>query len=566
MLPVEVDSAHTRACRAVQLVASRFVAARSAVPAEEPSAATVERRVRRTRAAGGTARRCRADRGAALVAVAVALLAACAARAAGTPAAKFGFDDVTVRAQELAKDSFKDPRGEVPPWLTQISYDQWRDIRFRPDRALWKGRKLPFEVQFFHPGFYYDRTVKVNVVEDGSVRPVQFSPSDFDYGRNDFASRVPQNLGFAGFRVHAPIKKRDYYDEVIVFLGASYFRAVGKDEVFGLSARGIAIDTALSSGEEFPYFREFWIVTPAPTTKELTVYALLDSVSLTGAYQFVIRPGEQTATAVDARVFLRREPKKLGIAPLTSMFFHGENSMRPADDFRPEVHDSDGLLVNFSSGEWLWRPLDNPHALQVSDFRASDIRGYGLIQRDRSFEHYQDLETRPEFRPSAWVVPRTGWGEGQVELVEIPTKSDTNDNIVTYWVPNNPPEPGTMGAWSYTIYWYGDAPDVSPGGRVVATRRDRGTAEGAYRFVIDFAGKKLDALPADTVLRGVVTIASGDETAELLDQQVVKNPATGGWRLTFQIRPKRNDPVELRAFLDQGGNSLTETWSTVVVP
>src|SRR5262249_47540238 len=256
--------------------------------------------------------------------------------------------------------TFEAPKARVPEWLGKITYDQWRDIRFRADQTLWRDKGLPFQVQFFHPGLYYDRTVKVNVIDGGSGKLQDFSPSQFDYGRNDFASKVPQDLGYAGFRVHAPIKKPDYFDEVIVFLGASYFRAVGKQQVFGMSARGIAIDTALPSGEEFPYFKEFWLVTPEAGAKELTIYAMLDSPSLTGAYRFVVRPGDQTAVAVDARIFLRREGKKLGIAPLTSMFFHGENSSPWREDFRPEVHDSDGLLVNFASGEWLWRPLDNP--------------------------------------------------------------------------------------------------------------------------------------------------------------------------------------------------------------
>ena len=481
------------------------------------------------------------------------------------PAGAFGFEDVTAKAQALSKSSYQEP-AQAPSWLRDLTYDQWRDIRFRPERALWKDQKLPFQVQFFHPGLYYDRPVAISVVSDGGVKPLGFSPNDFDYGRNEFASRVPQNLGYAGFRVHAPIKKPNYYDEVIVFLGASYFRAVGKNEVFGLSARGLAVDTALSSGEEFPYFREFWLVTPKAKDKQLTVYALLDSPSVTGAYQFVIDPGEQTAVAVVARLFPRRKIEKLGIAPLTTMFFVGENSQRTYEDFRPEVHDSDGLLINFNSGEWLWRPLDNPRTLRVSSFRTAHPLGYGLLQRDRDFDHYQDLETRPELRPSAWIAPQGNWGEGRVELVEIPTKADINDNVVAFWVPNKPPEPGAMGSYAYTLYWYSDNPSVSPSGRVVATRRDRGTADNAYRIVIDFDGKKLESLPEDTVLRGVVTIASGDDTAELLDQQVVKNPVTGGWRLTFQIRPLKGDPVELRAFLDQGGNSLTETWSDVVRP
>jgi glucans biosynthesis protein len=479
-------------------------------------------------------------------------------------ASGFDFDDVTARAQALAKENFQAPP-LVPDWLRQITYDQWRDVRFRPERALWRDKRLPFQVQFFHPGLYYDRVVGISVVDDRGAQMVPFSPNDFDYGRNDFASRVPQNLGFAGFRVHAPIKSKTYFDEVIVFLGATYFRAVGKQEVFGLSARGLAIDTALPGGEEFPYFREFWLVKPAAGAKRMVIYALLDSPSVTGAYQFSIQPGEQTAVSVDARLFPRGAIEKLGIAALTSMFHHGENSPR-LEDFRPEVHDSDGLLLNFGSGEWLWRPLDNPRELRVSSFRTVHPRGFGLIQRDRNFDHYQDLETRPELRPSAWVAPHGDWGEGRIELVEIPTKSDTNDNVVAFWVPAKLPEPGGMAAWSYTVYWYGESAQHSPSGRVVATRRDRGTAEGAYRFVIDFAGKKLESLPADTVLRGVVTIASGEQSAELLDQQVVKNPVTGGWRLSFQIRPLGNDPVELRAFLDQAGNSLTETWSDVIMP
>ncbi len=522
--------------------------------------------------------------------MAALLVAACVGLEANTRAAvAFEMQDVTAKAQELAKTPYQDPKVQVPEWLTKITYDQWRDIRFRPEYTLWRDQHFAFQVQFFHPGLYYNRIVAMNVVDAKGVHPVPFSPSQFDYGHNDFASKVPQNLGYAGFRIHAAFKKTDYYDEVIVFLGASYFRAVGTDEVFGLSARALAIDTAEPSGEEFPYFKEFWLVTPspaakepppkgtkkkakakatdeppAPPLKEMTIYALLDSPSLTGAYRFTVAPGDHTIVTVEGRVFIRQAVQKLGIAPLTSMFFHGEDTTRQFEDFRPEAHDSDGLLLSFESGEWLWRPLDNPRTLQVSGLHTVKPRGFGLVQRDRDFEHYQDLETRAEQRPSVWVTPRGDWGDGNVELVEIPTKSDTNDNIVAFWAADKPAKAGDLVAFTYALDWYGDDSTRPPGGRVVATRRDRGTAEGAYRFVVDFAGKELDALPADTVLRGVISVASKEEAAELLDQQVVKNPATGGWRLTFQVRPKKT-PVELRAFLDQGGNALTETWSYVLL-
>ena len=478
----------------------------------------------------------------------------------------FDLENVAAQARKLAQEPMKDAKVQVPEWLTKISYDQWRDIRFRPDQTLWKDQASPFQIQLFHPGLYYDRTVAINVVDAKGAHRLHFSPSQFDYGRNDFASKVPQDLGYAGFRIHAPIKTRKYFDEVIVFLGATYFRGVGKNQGFGLSARGLAIDTALSSGEEFPYFTEFWLVPPGPKAREATIYALLDSRSLTGAYRFVIKPGEQTTVAVEGRLFLRREVQKIGIAPLTSMFYRGENTTREFDDFRPEVHDSDGLLMNHGTGEWLWRPLDNPRSLQVSRLRTPSLRGFGLIQRDRDFASYQDLETRSELRPSGWVTPHGNWDSGYVELIEIPTKSSTNDNIVAYWVPDKQPRPGEPYSFAYTLSWYGDDPARPPSGRTIATRRDSGNKEGAQRFVIDFAGKALSAIPADQVLRGDVTIAAEDGSAELLDQHVIKNPVTGGWRLTFQVRQKRNTPVELRAFLDKNNDTLTETWSYVLTP
>jgi len=480
-------------------------------------------------------------------------------------AAAFGLDDVTAMARQLAQQDFHDTKDTVPDWLVNISYDQWRDIRFRPEKALWADTGSPFRIQFFHPGLFYDRTVRMNVVDQKGVHPFPYSQALFDYGKNTFASQIPPDLGYAGFRVHYPLKIPNRLDELIVFLGASYFRAVGRDDGFGLSARALAIDTALPSGEEFPFFREFWLVTPAPGTKQLVLYALLDSPSVTGAYHFTITPGAQTTVAVESTIFLRKPVQKLGIAPLTSMFFFGENTLERPVDFRPEVHDSDGLLLNFASGEWLWRPLENPKTLQVNSFQATDPRGFGLMQRDRDFAHYEDLETRPEVRPSAWVAPRGGWGDGAIELFEIPTTSELNDNIVSYWVPREPPKPGEPRSFSYLLSWYGDDPKRPPAGRVVATRQDYGKVPNAHRFVIDFAGGKLTSIPASEVLRGVVTILNGEEVATILDQHVVKNEVTGGWRLSCQIQPQKRDTLELRAFLEKGGDALTETWSHAVV-
>ena len=494
--------------------------------------------------------------------LAVVLLAAAASAHA------FDLTDVARRARAIAAEPYRDRQTHVPDWMLQgkLTYDQWRDIRFRPDQALWRAEHLPFQVQLFHPGLFFDRTVTVDEIDADGVHLVPFSPDRFDYGKNDFAGRIPRDIGYAGLRIHAPMKTPEYFDEVAVFLGASYFRAVGRDNVWGLSARGLAVDTVDPRGEEFPRFIEFWLERPAPDATHLVLYALLDGPSASGAFRFDVRPGVATEMDVDARIYPRVAGHKLGVAPLTSMFFFGENTTRRFDDFRPEVHDSDGLLLHFDTGEWLWRPLDNPTRINVSSFRMHDPRGFGLIQRDRTFADYQDLETRAELRPSAWVAPRGDWGDGHVELVEIPTVDEKLDNMVVYWVPAKAPQPDDELAYAYTLSWYLDDPTLPPGARTVATRRDRGTVDtprDGYRYVIDFEGPGLAALAADHEPRAVVSAGNG---ARLFDQHVYKNPVTGGWRLSFQIKPKDQQPVELRAYLARGNDVLTETWSGVWLP
>jgi glucans biosynthesis protein len=483
--------------------------------------------------------------------------------------APLGYKDVVKKAKLLASKPFKEPE-KIPDFLLKLDYDQWRDIRFRPDKALWRDKGLPFQVQFFHPGFLYNRKVTINVVGPAGVEEVPFSPDLFHYGMNDFEGRIPAHLGFAGFRLHYRLNTPKYYDEFAVFLGASYFRMIGKNEVYGLSARGLAIDTALQSGEEFPYFREFWLVRPQPSAKRISLYALLDSPSATGAYEFGIRPGKATLSNVTVTLFLRKEVKKLGMAPLNSMFFYGENTdIRPVEDFRPEVHDSDGLLIATGTGEWIWRPLLDPKTLLVTSFELSNPAGFGLLQRDQNFDHYQDLEAHYEKRPSAWVTPKTGWGKGRVELVMIPMDTEKNDNIVAYWVPTASPETAESISFSYEIRWGSPEIPNEPSNRVVATRTAAGKKDGTKLYLIDFNGKDLQALPADADVKASISVGGG----ELVEHHLEKNSVTGGWRLVFQVYrkggtlprviPGTEQPLELRAFLRQGDKVLTETWSYV---
>ena len=478
----------------------------------------------------------------------------------------FDFDDVAVRARDLAAVAYKPPLSQLPPELRDLDYDALRDIRFRPEHALWRAEKLPFELMFFHPGRNFPDPVRINTIEPTGVKRVDFDPALFDYGRNKLDPKKLRGLGFAGFRVHYALNKPAYKDEVLVFLGASYFRAVGKGQVYGLSARGLAIDTAAASGEEFPRFSEFWIERPHPGATSLTIYALLDSQRMAGAYRFVLTPGADTVMQISARIYPRETVAKFGIAALNSMYMFGEN--QPGhDDYRPEVHDSDGLSIENGNGEWLWRPLVNPRRLLVTSFAATNPKGFGLMQRDRSPASYEDPEALYERRPSAWVEPVGKWGAGRVELVQIPTPDETNDNIVAYWVPEAAPATKKPFDFAYRLHWQMAGHTPVGKGWVVQTRRGRGYVkqpDGDINFVVDFDGPVLRALKPDAKLEPVVEIGGN---AELKEQNLFRNQVSGAWRLT--VRVKRADatkPIELRAQIKQADRTLTETWSYIVPP
>ena len=473
----------------------------------------------------------------------------------------FNFNSVAEVARKLAAEPYRAPQ-PVPEFLTALSYDDYRDIRFDTKQSVWRDSGN-FQIQLIHPGVYYNHAVKINLIENNVIRSVPFSPNMFTYGRNKFAEKIPADLGFAGFRLAYPFYRRNEFNHVIVFAGASYFRAVGKGQMFGLSTRGLAIDTGLPSGEEFPSFKEYWLERPERDARESRLYALLDSPSVTGAYSFVVQPGERTIVDVRARLFLRKAVKELGIAPLTSMFLYGEEKGRPEGDWRPEVHDSDGLLIQSNTGEWIWRPLGNPEKLRLSYYEFDNPRGFGLLQRDRQFQNYEDLETRHELRPNAWVTPTSNWGKGSVKLVEIPSRKETNDNVVSYWIPRAAPAAGQPLEITYRISFQSNDPSNGAVGRATAMRIGSGDREEWKRIVVDYEGEKLAALSESAPVKAVITLG---QDGQLVQQTVFRNAVTRGWRLSFQIKPPKGKPLELRAYLQNGKNTITETWSYQLEP
>ena len=484
---------------------------------------------------------------------------------AQTPAQppRFGFDDVARRARELASTPFDPAYARLPENLEKMDFDAWRDIRFRPEKSFLNGSQ--FKLQLFHLGHLYRRAVTVNTIRDGIATPIPYAANLFDLGRNKLDKPLPINTGFAGFRLHFPVNDPRVQDEIASFIGASYFRILGRGQHYGISARALAVATGTNQ-EEFPFFREFWIETPDARSERATVYGLLDGLSVTGAFRFDIYPGQETVADVRASLYPRRNGVKLGLAPLTSMFFLGENDRRINEDFRIELHDSDGLLMNNSNGEWLWRPLRNPPSIAVSSFLDKDPKGFGLLQRDRDFSSYQDLDLNYESRPSYWIEPHENWGEGRVELVELPTTDETNDNIVASFVPLVQAETGKPINYGYKMLAALDLKKLSPNGRVINTfqtaARALGSREipppGSRRFLIDFAGGDLSFYLNDPALVELVPSVSA---GRILRSFVIANARIDGIRAVIDVQANSGQTIDIRAFLRANGRTLTETWT-----
>ena len=488
-----------------------------------------------------------------------------AAPPAAQPAPRFVYQDVIKKARELSGLPYDANPPTLPDALTKLDFDAYRDIRFRADKALLTAQG-PYRMHMFHPGFLFTRPVTVNIVRDGIAAPVPYSAALFDYGKNKFERALPTTLGFAGFRLHYPLNDPRVQDELVSFLGASYFRFLGRKQRYGLSARGLAINPGSVNGEEFPVFREFWIEQPAADADRAVVYALLDSASATGAYQFYIYPATNTVCDVTATLFMRKPNVKLGIAPLTSMFFIGENDRRFKEDYRPELHDSDGLLMKTGGGEWIWRPLRNPKEFSVSVFTDNNPKGFGLMQRDRAFEHYQDLDLAYELRPSYWVEPRDNWGEGTIELVEFPTNDETNDNVTACWVPKTAPEQGREIVYGYRITALADEMTMHPGGMALNTyqtlAKALGSSEsagpGTRRFIIDFTGGDLGYYMNEPDKVQIVPTATN---GKIIRTFLIPNPKIDGFRAGIDVQLEKGQSTDLRAFLKSGNRALTETWT-----
>jgi glucans biosynthesis protein len=466
----------------------------------------------------------------------------------------FDFNWLRQRAKNLAQSPYAPPPSA--DILQSIDFDLSQKIQFRKEFSVWSDTPGHLPLRLFHLNKYVPQPVSINIIEGRFARPIVYSPAYFDYGNTGLDKKLPPRLGFAGFRVMDSGSETDW----LAFLGASYFRSSGAENQYGLSARGIAVNTALATAEEFPRFTDFWIA--EPTTGGVTIYALLQGPSLTGAYKFQTQHNRNVVMDVHAELFVRNDITRFGMAPLTSMYWYGENERAQAVDWRPEVHDSDGLAMWTGKGERIWRPLVDPPSLQTNSFMDANPKGFGLMQRDRNFDSYQDDGAFYNRRPSLWIEPRGAWGEGAVQLVEIPTDDEVHDNIVVYWQPKDAVKSGDTRTFDYRLYWQDDEPFMPNVARVIATRVGRAGVPGRppppnkTKFVIDFEGGALSQMAA----RFDVTPVVSDSRGMVDNAYVIKVVGTSRWRALFDVDTDGKDPLDLRCYLRLGDQTLSETW------
>lgn len=470
------------------------------------------------------------------------------------PYAPFGFDAVIEKARGLSKNPYIKMTARLPSSVANLNYEQYLTIKERPERADWSDNGQ-FRVHYAVQGFLFKDPVTINLVENGTASKKNFDPSRFDFYNLPISEEDKASLGYSGLKLSSPLNQAGKFDEFLSFQGASYFRALGVENQYGASARGLALATASPTGEEFPVFREFWLQKPVPGSDTVTVLALLDSVSITGAYRFTSNPGATTVIEVEAVLFPRRDVNHVGIAPLTSMFDFGpQDPIRSREDFRPRVHDSEGLMIRMSNGEWVWRPLTNPTQLEISSFTRDVPYGFGLMQRTRDFNEFQDLEARYDLRPSVWIEPMGEWDDGSLVLVEIPTANEFNDNIVAYWRPGVRWEEGSEHRLSYRMFWGDDAPLRPPIAQVASTRMGVPVNNPNNRlFVLEFVSGN----PA--LLDGSALNVSSS-AGQIVGPVLLENPVTGGRRLTFELDPQGSNVAELRVALTRAGEPVSETW------
>lgn len=478
-------------------------------------------------------------------------LAATAAETANTPT-PFGPNTVRDLSRALAKKPYEAPKAPLPDPFNSLTYDQYVAIRPKPGSAVWSGDNVGFAIEPLHRGFIFSTPMDIYIVEGGFARKLTYESSAFEFGKLVIPPNLP-DIGFSGFRVLRTVAGGSY--DVAIYQGASFFRAEARGQNFGVTARGLSIRTADPQGEEFPIFRSVWIEKPTLTDNVLVIHALLDSPSLTGAYRFTLRPGEATIIDTEMTLNTRAAVDHFGLGAMSATYLFGPLDHKRPDDIRPMVHEVDGLQMLTGKSEWVWRPVSNRNTLQISAFTDSNPRGFGLLQRNRSFEAYQDDDAHWELRPSLWIEPIGDWADGEVRLVEIPSDSENNDNLIVYWRPRTSLAANSEIAYAYRQFWCWSPPAKPPLATVVESREGKFGAK-LRRFLAEFTSEAFAKPERLAEIKPNIAAKPG----RIVAVRTFPSKERMTFRVLFDLEPTSDGVSEIRLVLEAEGKPASETW------
>ncbi len=464
--------------------------------------------------------------------------------------ARFDPAIVVESARLLSKRAFSAPNTALPDPFGAMNHETYNAISHRPERQIWADDNRSLVVEPLHRGFVYNTPVMISLVEDGLVRRVVYDSGRYTFGKLTPSAQMA-DIGFSGFRIFSA---GDSPREIASFQGGTFFKSLARGQNMGVVARALAIRTADGRGEEFPVFRAFWMERPAQDGS-IVIHAVADSESATAAFRFVIRSQDVTIIDTEATVFARTTLDAVGLCPMQATFLFAANKRRNIDDFRPAVHDVSGLQMLNGRGEWIWRPLNNPEQLQISSFMDENPKGFGLVQRNRDFANYHDDDARFELRPSLWIEPIGDWGQGYVQLIEIPSDSEVNDNVIAFWRPRVPLAAGSETVLAYRQFWCWTPPERPDLATAVSFRIGRGSSGRRRKCLVEFAGEVFgqEILPE-------MKLVLGASPGQITQSRLVINMARKSARVHFEIDPGSENATELRLLIESGDKPVTETW------
>ena len=470
---------------------------------------------------------------------------------------EINFEYVQKQAELLSKSKYNEPL----KIKNDLTIDEYSQITFNASKALWMNEALLFRLEFFHLGYIYNTPLAVNEFKGLYSQDIRFTNDLFNFGNlnKDTSDKAKDLEGYAGLKILCQLNRPNQFDELISVLGNEKFRALGRYNIYGLYAAPL-ITIGINNKINLAHYTKFWLGKPESKSDHLTMCAIADSPEATIAFHYEIYPGDDTKVKTKSTIYPRIDTLSVGIAPMSTLYFSGINTLSRYNLYYSQFHYSDNLIIS-SEKNVFSQPLENYEQTVVNEVKTKDIKFFGLSQRDRNYDHYQTLFIALHLMPTLWIKPDNDWQKGKVVLVETPANNPNTLNIYAFWVPEEKLHKGKVYSYDYTMHWAINEPDPDTGPGCVSSTKV-GLDGDNICFAIKFTGTMLKKLPAVANITSLTTISSN---SKITDIKIQKDPFDNQWiALITASKPVKVDnkqsQVSLSCTLMYGNKPITETW------